>query len=390
MPATIPPPSSPTSPGHVLALLREAGPLTRLELQERAGLSRVTLVERLEALRSLGLVRQAGHRESSGGRRAEVLEVNDTGRSALVADLGQSHATLAVVDLRGTVFAREDHRLPLRHSPPEIVPMLLNAGRELLRQTERAGTLCAMALSVPGQIDHDRGVTVAPPTMPDWNGAPLREPFADALGVPVLLENDANALAFGDFCALGRPAATLVGIKVGTGIGAGVVISGRVHRGESGSAGEIGHMRIEGNQQHCSCGRRGCVATGASGQALARELRPLGVHTTADIVRLVNDGRPDVIRSTERAGRLLGAVIATVVSIVNPTYVRVGGAIGVLPPFLEGLRRTIESNAHPSALRNLDLGPSQLGENGAFTGLAGLVADEMLSPETVDRMVTTR
>ncbi|MEU2030983.1 ROK family transcriptional regulator [Nocardia amamiensis] len=390
MPATTSTPSSPTSPGHVLALLRAAGPLTRLELQERAGLSRVTLVERLDVLRALGLVRQAGHRESSGGRRAEVLEVDDTGRTALVADLGQSHATLAVVDLRGTVFAREDHRLALRHSPREIVPMLLDAGRKLLRQTGRADTLCAMALSVPGQIDHERGVTVAPPTMPDWNGAPLREPFADALGVPVLLENDANALAFGDFCALGRPAATLVGVKVGTGIGAGVVISGRVHRGESGSAGEIGHMRIEGSRQRCSCGRRGCVAAGASGQALARELRPLGVRTVDDVVRLVGDGRPDAIRSAEKAGRLVGTVVATMVSIVNPTYVRVGGAIGVLPPFLEGLRRTVESNAHSSALRNLDIGPSQLGENGAFVGLAGLVADEMLSPETVDAMVAAR
>lgn len=383
-------PSSPSSAGHVLALLRAAGPLTRFELQERVGLSRVTLVERLDVLRSLGLVRQAGHRKSSGGRRAEVLEVNDTGRTALVADLGQSHATLAVVDLRGTVFAREDHRLPMRHSPREIVPVLLDAGRKLLRRTERADTLCAMALSVPGQIDHERGVTVAPPTMPDWNGAPLRAPFAAALGVPVLLENDANALALGDFCALGRPDVTLVGVKVGTGIGAGVVISGRVHRGKSGSAGEIGHMRIEGSQQQCSCGRRGCVAASASGQALTRDLQPLGVRTVADVVRLVDEGRSDAIRATEKAGRLVGAVVATMVSIVDPTYVRVGGAVGVLPPFLEGLRRTVEANAHSSALRNLDIGPSQLGENGAFVGLAGLVADEMLSPATVDAMVAAR
>ncbi|MGW4716479.1 ROK family protein [Nocardia sp. NPDC004260] len=384
MPAT---PSSPTSPGHVLALLRATGPLTRLELQELAGLSRVTLTERLEALRGLGLVRHAGHKESSGGRRAEMLEVDDTGSTALVADLGQSHATLAVVDLRGTVFAREDRRLPLRHSPAQVVPMLLDTGRKLLRRTGRAESLCAIGLSVPGQIDHDSGVTVAPPTMPDWNGAALREPFADALGVPVLLENDANALAFGDFRALDRPAATLVGVKVGTGIGAGVVISGRVHRGVSGSAGEIGHLRIEGSRQLCSCGRRGCVAAGAGGQALARDL---GVRTTADVVRLVGDGSPEAIRSTERAGRLVGTVLATMVSIVNPAHVRVGGAIGVLPPFLEGVRRGVESNAHPSALRDLDLGPSRLGENGAFVGLAGLVADEMLSPATVDAMVAAR
>jgi predicted NBD/HSP70 family sugar kinase len=364
--------------------------MTRLELQERIGLSRVTVVERLEVLRGLGLVRQAGYRESSGGRPAELLEVDDTGRTALVADLGQSHATLAVVDLRGTVFARDDHRLPARHSPNEIVPMLLDAGRKLLRRTGRAETLCAMALSVPGQIDHELGVTVAPPTMPDWNRMPLREPFADALGVPVLLENDANALALGDYYALGCPDATLVGLKVGTGIGAGVVISGHIHRGESGSAGEIGHMRIEGSQQRCSCGRRGCVAASASGQALIRELRSIGARSVADVVRLVGAGRGDAVRATEHAGRLVGTVLATMVTIVNPRFVRVGGAVGVLPPFLDGLRRTVEANAHTHALRNLDIEPSQLGENGAFVGLAGLVADEMLSPAMVDAMTAGR
>lgn len=382
--------SSPTSPGHVLAMLRAAGPMTRFELQERVGLSRVTLMERLEVLRSLGLVRQAGYRESSGGRRAEVLEVDDTGRTALIADLGQSHATLAVVDLRGSVFAREDRRLPVGHRPQEVVPVLRDAGRKLLCGTGRADTLCAMALSVPGQIDDEHGFTVAPPTMPDWNRTPLRAPLADEFGVPVLLENDANALALGDFYALGRPDAALVGVKVGTGIGAGVVISGRVHRGESGSAGEIGHMRIEGSQQRCSCGRRGCVAASASGQALIRDLRTIGVHTMEDVVRLVDEGSADVVRATERAGRLVGTVLAAMVTIVNPRYVRVGGAVGVLPPFLEGLRRTVEANAHPSALRNLDIGPSQLGENSAFVGLAGLVADEMLAPAMVDAMAAAR
>nr|WP_228714262.1 MULTISPECIES: ROK family transcriptional regulator [Prauserella] len=379
--------TSPTSPGRVLGVLRAEGPLTRQELQERVGLSRVTMVERLDVLRRLGLVRASGHRESSGGRRAEVLEVNDTGRTALVADLGQSHATLAVTDLRGTVFARDDHRLPVRHSPQEVVPVLLDAGRDLLNRTDRADTLCAMALSVPGQIDHERGVTVAPPTMPDWNGKPLREPFAEAFGVPVLLENDANALALGDYYAMGRPDSALIGVKVGTGIGAGVVISGRIHRGESGSAGEIGHMRIEGSEQRCSCGRRGCVAASASGQALTRDLRSTGVRTLADVVRRVGEGRGDAVRAAAEAGRLVGTVVATMVTIVNPRYVRVGGAIGVLPPFLEALRRTVEANAHASALRNLDIEPSQLGENGAFVGLAGLVADEMLSPATVDAMV---
>ncbi|OLT48029.1 transcriptional regulator [Saccharomonospora sp. CUA-673] len=377
-------PPSATSPGHVLAVLRAHGPMTRQELQERIGLSRVTLVERLDALRRQGFVRASGHRDSSGGRRAELLEVDDETSAALTVDLGQSHAALAVTDLRGSVAARETHRLPVRHRPDDVVPMLLDAGRELLSRTGRTGALRAMALSLPGQIDHERGVTVAPPTMPDWNGRTLRDPFEDAFGVPVLLENDANALAFGDYCAMGRPDSTVLGVKVGTGIGAGVVVSGRIHRGESGTAGEMGHMRIEGSDRRCGCGRRGCVAANASGSALVRDLRAVGVRSMDDVVRRVADGRGDAVRAAAEAGHLVGTVLATVVTIINPRFVRVGGAVGILPPFLEAVRKAVEEYAHASALRGLEVSGSELGEDGAFVGLAGLVADATLSPAAVD------
>ncbi|HVV08661.1 ROK family protein [Amycolatopsis sp.] len=378
----------PTSPGHVLAVLRNEGPLTRQELQDRIGLSRVTMVERLDLLHRLGLLRQTGHRASSGGRPAEILEANEAGRTALVADVGQRHATVAVVDLRGDVFAQVHRPLPVGHTPRETLSGLLATGRELLAETGRADTLCAMGLSVPGQIDHELGVTVAPPTMAAWQGVRLREPFSDALSVPVLLENDANALAFGAYCDLARPHAALVGVKVGTGIGAGLVISGHTHRGETSSAGEIGHIRIEGNEQRCDCGRRGCVSAIASGQAVIRQLRPTGVRTAEDVVRRVRAGNLEAIRVTAAAGRLVGTVLATVVTIVNPRYLRVGGAIGVLPPFLGALREAVLANAHTSARDGVDVDACVLGSNTTLAGVAGLVADEMLSPDAVDALVS--
>ncbi|KAA9159956.1 ROK family protein [Amycolatopsis acidicola] len=377
----------PTSAGHVLEVLRAEGPLTRQELQDRIGLSRVTLVERLDLLQRLGLLRQTGHRASSGGRPAEILEANDVGRTALVADVGQRHATIAVADLRGTVFAQAHRPLPTGHLPGETLSGLLATGRELLAETGRADSLCAMGLSVPGQIDHEHGITVAPPSMAAWQGFRLREPFGEALSVPVLLENDANALAFGAYCELGRPDAALVGVKVGTGIGAGLVISKRTHRGETSSAGEIGHIRIEGNDQRCDCGRRGCVAAIASGQAVLRQLRPTGVRTAEDVVRRVRAGNPEAVRVTAAAGRLVGTVLATVVTIVNPRYLRVGGAIGVLPPFLDALRDAVLANAHTSARDGVDVGACVLGSNTTLAGVAGLVADEVLSPAAVDALV---
>ncbi|NKQ52931.1 ROK family transcriptional regulator [Amycolatopsis sp. K13G38] len=377
----------PTSAGHILAALRAEGPLTRQELQDRTGLSRVTMVERLDTLQRLGLLRQTGHRASSGGRPAEMLAANDVGRTALVADVGQRHATIAVVDLAGTVFAQVHRPLPVGHRPHETLSFLLGTGRELLAETGRVDSLCAFGLSVPGQIDHERGTTIAPPTMAEWKDVRLREAFSDELSVPVLLENDANALAFGAYCDLGRPEAALVGVKVGTGIGAGLVISGRTHRGETSSAGEIGHIRIEGRDQRCDCGRRGCVSAIASGQAVIRELRPTGVRSAEDVVRRVRAGNPEAGRVVAAAGRQVGTVLATVVTIVNPRYVRVGGAIGVLPPFLDALRSTVLENAHTSALEGLSVEACVLGSNTTLAGVAGLVADEMLSPAAVDALV---
>jgi predicted NBD/HSP70 family sugar kinase len=376
----------PVTAGDILAMLRVQGPLTRQELLDRTGLSRVTLLERLDALQRLGLLRPTGYRASSGGRPAEMLAANDVGRTALVADVGQRHSTIAVVDLRGTVYAQLHRPLPVGHRPEETLSDLLTTGSRLLDETGRASSLSAFGLSVPGQIDHDAGTTIAPPTMSGWLGVRLREWFSDALSVPVFLENDANALAFGAYCDLGRPDAALVGVKVGTGIGAGMVISSRTHRGENASAGEIGHIRIEGNDQRCDCGRYGCVSAIASGQAVIRELRSTGVRTAEDVVRRVHAGDSEAVRVTAAAGRLVGIVLATVVTIVNPRYVRLGGTIGVLPPFIQALREAVLANAHTKALDGISIETCELGSNTTLAGVAGLVADELLAPAAVDAL----
>lgn len=382
-------PDSPTSPGQILGVLRREGPQTRQELQARVGVSRATLVERLEVLQRLRLIRETGHRESSGGRRAAMLAADEINRAALVADVGMSHAALAVVDLHGNVYATHTVRLPARHRPQQTIPRLLEIGKELLTGAGKAEQLCAVGLSVPGQIDHDRGTAVAPPPMPEWNESPLRDPFTEVLGVPVFLENDANALALGEYRATGEHGSTLVGVKVGTGIGAGVVIDGRAYRGITGCAGEIGHIRIEGNEQRCSCGRRGCVAAIASGQALLRRLRSSGARSVRDVASRIAAGDGDAVRLADEAGRFVGTVLATVVTITNPRHLRIGGEIGALPPFLDGLRESVTAQGHAVALGGLTIEPCRLGERAPLVGLASLVADETLAPAAVDAMVAT-
>lgn len=383
-----------SSAGHLLGVLREQGPLTRQELQAEFGLARVTLVERVAALDRLGLLRRAGHRESSGGRRAELLAVDEEGRTALVADIGASHASIAVADLRARILCARQIRLPARHRPQQTIPQVIEIGRELLAEAGRPADLCGMGVSVPGQIDHEQGITIAPPPLHAWNDLPLREDFRAAFGVPVLLENDANALTFGEYLALRDRdvrdrTATVLGVKVGTAIGAGVVVGGSVYQGMTGSAGEIGHIKIEGRDEPCTCGRRGCVAAIASGRALLQQLRPAGARSLEDVRRQIVDRDPHAVDAAAEAGRLVGTVLATVVSILNPRHVRVGGLIGALPPFVAAVRQTIHEQAHPVALHGLDIGPATHPGCSALVGLAGLVADSVFSPSTVDQALST-
>lgn len=375
---------STASPGHVLAVLRGGGPMTRQELQARLGLSRATLVERLDTLTRLRVVDTVGHRASSGGRRAAVLAADETSRVAVVAHLGSSRAAVAVADLRGTVLAVHRERLPLGHEPRHVLPWLLDTARAQLATLGRSGDLAAVGLTVPGQLDHDTGVSIMPPTMAAWRDQPLRDVFADGLGVPVQLENDANALAYGEYLAAGSPRSTVLGVWVGSGIGAGVVIGGRPHRGATGCAGEIGHIRIEGRDERCGCGRRGCVAALASGAALVRRLRPAGVRALPDVLRRVEAGEARAVSSATDAGRLLGTVLATVVTILNPHRVRVGGEVGSLRPFLAGLRETLGEQAHEVAARGLDIGPAVLGDLAPLVGMAGLAAEAVFAPAAID------
>lgn len=376
------------SPGNVVAVLRDAGPLTRQQLQALLGLSRATLVERLDTLQRLRMVRTVGHDASRGGRRAELLVADRTSRVAVVAWLGWSHVSVGIADLAGTVLSEHTERLPLGHTPADVLPWLIDTARQQLSATRRAGDLAAVGLAIPGQIDQSTGVSIMPPTMQAWRDQPLRDGLADGLGVEVLLENDANALAYGEYLAAGSRRSTVLGVAVGTGIGAGVVIGGEPHRGATGCAGEIGHIRIEGHDERCTCGRRGCVAALASGKALIRQLRADGARSLPDVIRRVESGDARAVALATDAGRLLGSVLATVVTILNPNVVRVGGEIGALAPFRAGLAETLTQQAHEVAATGLDVGPAVLGERAPLVGMAGLAAEAVFAPSAIDRLAS--
>jgi len=255
------------------------------------------------------------------------------------------------------------------------------------RDAEAAEVYQRLTEDFPGLAEPERGTIEAPAVLRQWDGVALPDRFTHRFGAPTLLVNDAHALAYGEHLADDRRR-SLVVVKAATGIGAGLVIDGRLHRGDSMGAGQIGHMRLPGARTRCVCGEIGCLATVASGRAL---LRALPRATTLDDVRAaVEAGDATAVRAVRRAGDAVGVILSGIVTAVDPGAVLFGGILGRLDVFVDAARRQIEAHAYARTARHVHVGTTVLGEESAVAGLAGLVVDSRLSAAAVDALVRGR
>jgi predicted NBD/HSP70 family sugar kinase len=241
-------------------------------------------------------------------------------------------------------------------------------------------------------VDVAVGRVIQPPVMPGWHDYPVRDRLATRLGVPVFVENDANLMALGEQRAQWPGAPTLLLVTVGSGIGAGIVIGGRLYRGVDGGAGDIGHIRMHGHEERCACGAVGCLAAVASGGALVRTLAALGkdVARVDDVTRLVHEGDPDAIAAVRTAGQLAGEVLTTVVSVLNPEILVLAGEMAHTNEyFLTGMRELIYQRSLPRATRNLRVVSTKLGDMASVVGMTELVVDEVFAPDAVDARLGT-
>ena len=387
--------SSLTSPAVVLGLLRQAGPLTRAELLERTGMARSTLVEKVEVLRRHRLIRDAEVRRGTGGRPATALAFDGTGRHLLVVDLGATHVTLALADLHLRLLAVRRERLDTFAGPDVVLPAVAAAARALLDDAAAAGLrrrpLLGLGVGFPGPVAPDRATLEEQTMMRDWDGADISGALRREFGVDVLVENDANAMAFGEHvAALAHGASryeSLLVVKVSTGIGAGLIVDGTLHRGASGGAGEIGHVRLDGEDRPCTCGARGCLGAVASGRALLAALRVRGARRLSDVVGQIGAGDPAALGAVRTAGAKIGAALANAVTMVDPDAVLLGGEVGRLPAFVAAVRGPLFELVSARTARRLRLDRTMLADDSAITGLAGLVVDARLAPDSVHAML---
>jgi predicted NBD/HSP70 family sugar kinase len=248
----------------------------------------------------------------------------------------------------------------------------------------------AVVIGVPGPVDDQHGIPVRPPIMPGWHAYPVATRLRRTFGCPVLLENDVNLRALGEARALPADQAPLLFVKVGTGIGGGLITSaGDLHHGADGAAGDIGHVRVRGGPDvRCVCGNVGCIEALASASAIARRL---GADASiADVRTLVARGDPTVLGLVREAAELIGEVVATLVHFYNPARVTIGGSLAASSDdLLAGIRSVVYQRALPLATRNLVLANSVLGEFAGVAGAAVLGIERVLSADGIGVLTAT-
>ncbi len=375
--------------GDLFQLLRDGQARTRAELAVTTGLARSTVASRIDALISSGLVGPAGEASSSGGRPPSRFAFNPAARVVLAVDVGATHVIVAVTDLGGSILAERRLAQEVADGPEVVLGRVVAAGRELLAEAGRElGDLAGMGIGLPGPVEHDTGRPVKPPIMPGWDGFDVVTYVQRSLPVPVLVDNDVNIMALGERTAYWPDHDNFLFIKVATGIGAGIISSGELQRGANGTAGDLGHVRVpRGDDVLCRCGNHGCLEALASGPAVARQLQAQGLEasTGADVLRLVGEGNLRAIQALRQAGRDVGDVLATVVNLLNPSMIIIGGSVGEAGEHLvAGIREVVYRRSLPLATTHLRIGISMAGDRAAILGASQMVTQHVLSPAVIE------
>jgi predicted NBD/HSP70 family sugar kinase len=372
----------------VLALFRAHGELNRTDVIDISGLSRSTVNQRLASLHGAGLIVPIGGGESTGGRPSSRFRFNSERAIIITADIGASGLIVAACDLAGTPLRHLERSVHVWEGPERVLGEVTEC-IELLRESS---TVWGIGIGVPGPVEFRAKRVVNPPIMTGWDRFDIGGWFTSRYDVPVIVENDANARAVAESRLAQND--NLISLKLGTGIGSGLVFNGQIIRGNEGAAGDIGHTRAVLDDGRaplpCRCGNVGCVEAYASGWALRRDLADLGttVVDVSEIVHLVKRGDIEAVRLVRQAGRVLGDAVADLVSILNPSQIVISGQLSECDEvLLSGVRERIYQRTSPLATRNLRLRTSDLAMFAGVTGLAFITVDHLLAADSLDELV---
>lgn len=396
----------------IVNVLRARGPLTRLDLERETNLGRAVVLDRLATLSSFGLIDEAGIGRSIGGRAPRLVRFRSEAACILVANIDGVTVGVGLSDLKGQLLLEHYEDLE-PHSPAEAIFARLEELFDWFL-TQSGGTVWAIALGIPGAVETVTGPTSVQRlgaqsigTMPPWNDALAFRRLVHRFNVPMWIRSAVQMEAMGEVTTLdGDSSREMLLVHLGTEIGAGLVLDGRIHQGIHGTTGQLGHIYVgEGHDKICGCGNIGCLQTVAGCNAVvleglrgAREGRSprlrevferTGTVTVSDIGNASRLGDPFASDLLAQSGRLIGMVLASAVNLLNPSIVVIGGELADTGDIcLAAIREGIYRHAQPLVTREMSIVRSRMGRSAGLVGAATVAVDEIFAPNFVEKWIT--
>jgi glucokinase-like ROK family protein len=369
-----------------LDLIRfSANGLSRTDLADQMGLTRAAVSLIVNDLVESGVVQEAEVRLAPSGRPPVILEINPDRGLVGAIDMGATHMSIALADFTARIIQETEFPFDVRDGPEVCLSQANQKLNSLLAgQGLAISDLSAVGIGVPGPVIKEAGMVVAPPIMPGWDHYPIRTTLEEMWLCPVTLDNDAELGALGEWAyGAGRGEKNLAYIKVGSGIGAGLILNQQIYGGTTGAAGEIGHLTIDENGPLCSCGNHGCLEAFAGGHAIARQgqflassgkrtllsnlpLKKITAHEVAEAARRGDIHAQEILR---RAGTFIGIAIAGLINLFNPGIVIIGGGVAQVGDILTTpIRQAVRERAMRASEQSVRITTGMLGRRSLLIG----------------------
>jgi len=383
----------------VLRLVALEGATSRAEIARRGGLARSTVGQQVDTLLARGILQEVVQESSVRGRPPHQLSVDPRAGIVAVADIGPRSTELAITNLVGHLIERLSLPIDIDDGPNRVLARVSDELAALLSLHGYDGrSVRQLVVGLPGPVDYVKRWAVRPPIMPGWDGYPVGKELAVRFSCRVIVDNDANLMALGEAARSETVETPLLGVKIGEGIGAGlVVIGGDVLRGADGAAGDIGHIRVvTADGTLCSCGKQGCLEAVASSTAVLRDLGvPMDTPeqraaAATELRERLERGDASALARVRQAGESIGEALGMLVQAYNPrTLVLSGPMVEASDDLLSEVRAVVYRRALPLATRKLVITASQLGERAGLIGGVVLGVREVFTDEGIDELLTT-
>jgi glucokinase-like ROK family protein len=389
---------------RVIQTVRRKQVTSRPEVARITGFSRTLVSKYIDSTVELNLLEEGTIGVSTGGRAPRLLKFNADAGVILIAELGASGMSIALSDLSGKLSEIVELEGDIGLGPEKVLLKIENAFEKIVAKTKKE--IWGIGIGLPGPVEFAAGIPMSPPIMPGWDLYPVRERLSKKFDAPVWVDNDVNLMALGEVAKnQDKKYNEFIYIKIGSGIGAGILTHGRLHRGAQGCAGDIGHIAVAGvTDVICRCGNVGCLEAMAGGIAIARDalmaaengeskylsnrLKVSKKIEASDVIEGAQRGDKWCVDAINAAGQQVGKILATLVNFHNPSLVVVGGGISKAgDALLASIRETVFKRSLPLATRDLEI---RIGADSDSTGLIGaaeMVISELFSPTILKQWI---